>query len=37
MIKIAIIENNAPPARIKYLTQGFIPVRAAVRLATSLV
>jgi hypothetical protein len=37
MIKIAMIEITAPPERTKYLTQGFMPVRAAARLATSFV
>ena len=36
-MRIATIENTAPPAIKKYLTQGFIPVRSAALLAISLV
>ncbi len=36
-MRIAMIENTAPPATKKYLTQGFMPVRSAALLAICLV
>ena len=36
-MRIATIENTAPPATKKYFTQGFIPVRSAALLAISFV
>ncbi|MEY3218132.1 MAG: hypothetical protein RLY96_595, partial [Actinomycetota bacterium] len=36
-MRIATMENTAPPATKKYFTQGFMPERSAALLAISLV